>query len=119
MKFPEARIVLCKCQEGRKLFGIRMEQCENYWNATWAFPIKESSAKRENYDETEITGGVRFLDEFPGCPYCHTHKFVVCGTCGKLNCNPGIKGIFTCEWCGAQGELGGYDGAGIKSGSDL
>lgn len=47
MKFPEARIVLCKCQEGRKLFGLRMEQYENYWNATWAFPIKESSAKRE------------------------------------------------------------------------
>lgn len=119
MIFPEARIVLCKCQEGRRLIGIRMEQCENYWNATWAFPIKESVAKRENYDETEIVGGIRFANEFPGCPYCHTHKFVVCGTCGKLNCNPGIIGIFTCEWCGAQGELESYGGAGIKSGEDL
>lgn len=119
MIFPEARIVLCKCQEGKKIFGIRVEQLEQNWKATWAFPIKEASAKRENYDETEIQGGLVFSDEFPGCPYCHTHKFVVCGTCGKLNCNPGIKGIFTCEWCGAKGELGGYDGAGIKSGGDL
>lgn len=119
MRFPEARIVLCKCQESRKMFGIRMEQCENYWNATWAFPMKEATARRENYDETEISGAIRFLEEFPGCPYCHTHRFVVCGTCGKMNCNSGVKGMFTCEWCGAQGELSGYDGAGIKSGNDL
>ena len=114
----EARVVLCKCKEGRKLFGLRVEECEDYWISNWAFPIKESSAKRENYDESNIKGKIKFTEEFPGCPYCHTHKFIVCGTCKKLNCNPGVNEIFTCEWCGETGEIVEYKGNGIKSGND-
>ena len=73
-----------------------MEQHEKEWVATWAFPIKEASAKRENYDETKIMGAIRFTDEFPGCPYCHTRKFIVCNRCGKLSCNLEERERFMC-----------------------
>ena len=119
MEFLNARILLCRCNENKKIWGIRMEQHEKEWVATWAFPIRETSAKRENYDETKIKGSIRFTDEFPGCPYCHTHKFIVCNQCGRLSCNLEARGEFICEWCGVQGKVGEYTGGGIKSENDL
>ena len=87
MNFPEARIALCKCKEGRRAFGVRFEQYENEWKATWAFPIKKEGAeKRENYDQTKLTGQIRWGNDYPGCPYCGGRGFVICD-CGGLNCN--------------------------------
>jgi hypothetical protein len=135
----EAVIALCKCKEGfasdvsltseqktalasgrsgGKLFGIRFEKMEtNNWKYTWAFPIKESTARREGYEGTTITGNVEPAPGFPGCPYCRSNYFVVC-QCGKLSCNTSNVGRFTCGWCGLTGELTAGIGEGIKTGKD-
>lgn len=117
----EARIALCKCKEGRKAYGVRFEKFGNGWKYTWAFPVKEESAKREGYDETKIIGDIGPDAAYPGCPFCRAKSFVIC-SCGKLNCNnvntPNAR--FTCEWCGASGVLSsGYDGSGFGSGGDI
>ncbi len=120
MKFPEARIGLCYCKECKKIYGVRFEQYENEWKATWAFPIKkEESIKRENYDKTQLKGLIRWDEDYPGCPYCHSKGFVICDNCGGLNCNtnPNDK-IFTCGWCGITGELTNYTGDGFNAGGD-
>lgn len=65
----EAVIVLCKCQEGRKTFGIRAEkQGTKHWLLNWAFPIKDAAAKREGYDKASINGAIEFSEDYPGCP---------------------------------------------------
>ena len=119
MKYPEARIAICKCAEGRKTYGVRFEEYENDWKATWAFPIKKAGAeKRENYENTKIEGNIRIDKDYPGCPYCKGIGFIVCD-CGGLNCNTASDSpIFTCGWCGMTGELTGYDGSGVNAGGD-
>lgn len=76
---------------------------------TWAFPIKESSAKHEGYDPSSVSGNIIFADEYPGCPYCGGRNMTVC-SCGHLNCTIVTNGVFTCEWCGTQGTNGDYTG---------
>lgn len=118
VKFPEAKIALCKCKESKKIYGVRFERFQNAWKYTWAFPIKEQSAKRENYDNTNLIGDLIKDNDYPGCPYCRASYFVICSQCGKLNCNNMLSGMFKCGWCGASGMLTSYDGSGVKSGSD-
>lgn len=114
----EARIALCKCKEGQRIYGVRFERMGDNWKYTWAFPVKEASAKRENYDKTKIVGKIVPDCDYPGCPFCKTKDFVVCH-CGKLSChNEGVT-KFTCNWCGLTGTLGSYDGSGFGSGGDL
>ena len=118
-EFNEAVVVLAKCREGHKTYGIRTERTGNdRWLATWAFPIKESSAKREKYDKTSIKGDILFSKEYPGCPYCGGYGLTLC-TCGHLSCTILENSVFTCEWCGAQGRIGDYTGEAITAGIDL
>lgn len=115
----EAVVVLCRCGEVHKAYGIRAEKLRSQkWSFTWAFPIKEAAAKREGYDHTEIGGSISFADEYPGCPYCGQRGFTVC-SCGHMNCTVLNNGIFTCEWCGKKGTLGDYTGGAISAGIDL
>ena len=115
----DAVVVLCKCGKHHKTYGIRAEKRESdSWACTWAFPIKESSAKREGYDKSSIKGNIVFTEEFPGCPYCGGRNWTVC-SCGHLNCTLVTNGIFTCEWCGAQGTISDYTGEAISAGMDL
>lgn len=114
----EAVIVLCKCGEAHKSYGIRAEKITpRHWEFTWAFPIKDASAKREGYDKTEIGGEIDFSTEYPGCPYCGKRGFTLC-SCGHLNCTILKDGLFTCEWCGTQGTIGDYTGGAISAGTD-
>ena len=114
----EAVIVLSKCGEVHKTFGIRAEKAEsNRWLFTWAFPIRDDSAKREGYDKSTISGNIEYTAEYPGCPYCSQKYFTVC-SCGHICCTILRNGIFTCEWCGAQGTIGEYGGESIKAGED-
>jgi hypothetical protein len=114
----EAVIALCKCKESKKTYGVRFERRgAKSWNYTWAFPMKEDSARREGYTGTTISGNVQPTREYPGCPYCGTKYFVVC-QCGKLNCYISAGGRFTCAWCGQTGKLTAYAGDGIASGGD-
>ena len=113
----EARVALCKCKEGKKVYGVRFEKSQNGWKYTWAFKIKEVSEKREGYTSTQIIGNIQPTPNYPGCPYCRAHSFVIC-ECGKLNCNNGKTEEFVCEWCGKKGELVDYRGDGFQSGED-
>lgn len=115
----EAVVVLCRCGTVHKTYGIRAEKVgHNKWRFTWAFPIRESSAKHEGYDKTNIGGSISCTDEYPGCPYCAEKNFVVC-SCGHICCTVLKNGIFTCDWCGAQGTIGDYTGEVIMAGTDL
>ncbi len=115
----EAVIVLCKCRKHHKTYGIRAEKIGyDNWAFTWAFPIKETVAKREGYDNSSVKGSITFTEEFPGCPYCGGMNWVVC-SCGHLNCTIMENGVFICEWCGEQGTIGNYTGEAIFAGIDL
>ena len=101
------------------MFGVRFEEYENQWKATWAFRIKKEGAeKRENYDKTQLKGLICWGDEYPGCPYCGSRAFVICD-CGGLNCNiHSSEEMFTCGWCGKTGTLVDYEGDGFNAGGD-
>ena len=115
----EAVVVLCKCGEVHKTYGIRTEKTgHNNWMFTWAFPINETAAKHEGYDKTSVQGNISFSEEYPGCPYCRRSNWTVC-SCGHLSCTVEKNGLFTCEWCGAQGKIGKYSGEAISAGMDL
>lgn len=117
-KVNEAVVVLSKCGESHKSYGMRVEKTgKERWLVTWAFPIKEKAAKREGYDKTTVKGSIVFSDDYPGCPYCGGKVLTVC-SCGHLSCTVMKNGEFTCEWCGAQGQLGDYAGIAITAGMD-
>ena len=119
-EFTEALVVLSKCGEVHKTYGIRTEKKSvDSWAFTWAFPIRESSAKREGYDKSSIRGNIQCTEEYPGCPYCKQRNFIFCSGSGHINCYV-VKGdTFTCEWCSMQGKLVDYTGEAIKAGTDL
>lgn len=101
----EVSIALCKCKESKKTYGVRFERFgNNVWKYTWAFPIKEDTARREGYTTNMIHGEIEPDVDYPGCPYCGANHFILC-ECGKLNCNVVTGNIFTCEWCGSTGTL--------------
>ena len=112
-------IVLCKCTTNHKTFGMRSEKVGyNHWNVNWAFPIKEAAAAREGYDKSSIGGSIEYDADYPGCPYCGSVVFARGGQCGRLTCNNFAFGTATCEWCGAQGQIGAYNGEKITAGMD-
>ena len=115
---PEATVAVCKCQEAGEIYGIRFEKTGMFqWKYTWAFPMKKGSARREGYDSTVITGEIKPDMEYPGCPYCGTKTFVVCGKGGKLGCEIVVDGHYTCGWCGRRGVIV-MGNAGIQGGGD-
>ena len=115
----EATVVQCRCQRGRKSYGVRFEKIGyRHWKYTWAFPIAESAAKREGYDAVTVDGNIEADQEYPGCPYCHAQGFVIC-SCGKLNCFIGVGKEYSCAWCGAVfDDISAYDGGGFEGGGD-
>jgi len=114
----EAVVLLAKCPEFHKIYGIRTELLTpNRWQLTWAFPIKETSARREGYDQTSINGSLEFSSEYPGCPYCHSHQITVC-SCGRVSCTVLKNDRAVCGWCGRRGELGEYTTGAIKASID-
>ena len=114
----EAVVILCKCGKNHKTFGIRTEKNNKKWMMTWAFPIKESTGKREGYDKVSVSGDISMTSEYPGCPYCGQRSLTVC-SCGHLCCTITRGNVFTCEWCGSRGEIRDYTGQAIKAGNDL
>ena len=114
----EAVVVLAKCGKGQKTYGMRVEKTgKDQWLVTWAFPIKDTAAKREGYDKATVEGTIEFSKEYPGCPYCGGKELTLC-SCGHLNCTSVKNGLFTCAWCGTQGLLGAYTGEAIAAGMD-
>lgn len=100
----EANVILMKCPECDKIYGVRIEKYMNDWYRTWAFPLDSKKAEKEGYDKTRIVGNLYPADEYPGCPYCKAVRFLTCGTCGKLSCWNGEEKI-RCSWCGTKGRI--------------
>ncbi|MDR1642066.1 MAG: hypothetical protein LBT59_20450 [Clostridiales bacterium] len=102
MSMVNASVVLAKCTSTSKLFGIRVQENENGWFPTWAFPINESAARREGYDQSTITVTLSPTPEYPGCPHCKASKFWKCSKCGKVVCLDwrGVAMSLTCAYCG-------------------
>lgn len=113
----EATVILAKCKNAHKSFGIRVEKKDkNEWNCTWAFKITEKAAGNEGYSDTMVSGKIDIDKEYPGCPYCGSDCWFQCGKCGKLNCYSGEESRVTCEWCGSTGDLRAADTFDLKGG---
>lgn len=99
-----ASVVLCRCSKTRGMFGIRTEQVNpRTWVMTWAFRIREKSAKNEGYDRNEISGEIHCIEEYPGCPYCGNMCWFICNNCDKLTCTDNDSTFVKCAWCGDEG----------------
>lgn len=103
----EATVALCKCPHCGKVYGIRIEKRGQDLFCTWAFPVKENTAARENYGKKVLRGQLYLDESYPGCPYCKKKNFFFCGNCGKLTCWDGGTRVVTCSWCKNTAELSG------------
>ena len=110
-----ANVILAKCTSENKIYGIRVERQSKDWVRTWAFPIQEDIAQQEGFDTVQIQGSLMETSEYPGCPYCKTNGFFICGTCGKLNCYHGEEWT-TCEWCGNSAKTSGANEFKVEGG---
>lgn len=99
-----AKVILMKCPEGDKIYGVRIEEYEGDWYRTWAFPLDPKKASREGYDKNRFSGNLWPADEYPGCPHCKSVSFLKCETCGKLSCWTGQEKV-KCPWCGTKGRI--------------
>jgi hypothetical protein len=118
-----AKVVLCKCPESKKIFGVRIEKRGNDWVRTWAFKIDETKAKREGFDEETAKGSMISVDKYSGCPYCGTLNIAQCA-CGKIFCShshsrkeQGTNIMrMTCPWCGTVGDYHNAEELDVKGG---
>ena len=105
---PHVMIVMARCCREKASFGIRYEETERgIWAGTWAFPVKESYARKENYEKNTITGSIVFIPEYPGCPYCKSKGIFLCNACNHVACWDGESKTVVCPNCNAQGKLEG------------
>ncbi len=100
----KAEVILMKCLESHRIYGVRVEEIDGDWFRTWAFPVDEKRASHEGFDKTTIKGNLFYTDDYNGCPYCGALSFAQCGHCGKLNCWNNEEKL-TCGWCGRTGRL--------------
>ncbi len=113
-------IVMSRCCRTREGFGIRFEEkVRGQWSADWAFPVKETLAKKEGYDRAVIKGMIMLDEEYPGCPYCKNDSAIHCPRCDKVSCYDQRSSVSTCGWCGLRGQVGGSSAGELKGGGDL
>ena len=62
-----ASVILAKCNQGKKLYGIRIEKREDDWVRTWAFKLQEDMAEKEGFDKTSFSGSF-YTDEEEASP---------------------------------------------------
>ena len=104
-ELPNVVVVMARCNRSRQSFGIRLEEkARGRWIANWAFAIREETAAKEGYGQSEITGVFGFDSAYPGCPHCHAPSIFQC-VCGKVACWDGESRVVTCPWCGTTVEL--------------
>lgn len=111
----KANVILAKCRTERELYGMRVEERGGDWIRTWAFPIRQELAEKEGFDKVQIQGSFTTTEDYPGCPYCGTDGFFVCGKCGKLNCYRGEE-TTVCLWCGNRAGVRSVDRLDVTGG---
>lgn len=95
----EAFAVVAGCPKVKQLYGITVNRCGYNYRLMWSFKISKEAAKREGYDKKTVKGAIDYDADYPGCPYCGSKQFYVCGNCGKLVCYYGEEKV-TCPMCG-------------------
>lgn len=111
----KAFAIMAVCEETKKPFGITVDyRGPHQYSFEWAFIIDRDKAHREGYDEHSVTGSIALADNYPGCPYCGSKQFYICG-CGKIVCYHGQK-VATCPECGMTGELTSVEEINLKGG---
>jgi len=111
----EAFAVLAACEETKKSFGITIDPKGRDLKFVWAFKIDREKAHKEKFDSHHVKGAIRLDDNFPGCPYCHSKNFYLCGNCGAVVCYHGQKSV-TCPLCGNVGEVQYVESIDLKGG---
>lgn len=105
----EATVIIAKCKQSKRPFGIRVEKMsDGVWHCNWTFKIDEKAASHEGYGDTLVSGRMTLDPEYPGCPYCGSMGWFSCGNCKKLTCQ-GEERFVTCAWCGNSGETEASD----------
>ena len=111
----EAIAVLAVCEETKKSFGITIDPKGRELRFIWAFKIDKEKAHREKFDAHNVKGAIVLDKNFPGCPYCHTKHFYICGYCGTVVCFHG-QNVVTCPSCGNTGEIQYVESFDLKGG---
>ena len=110
-------VILGRCRLEKRSFGVRMETADpGHWQGTWAFAMKEETARREGYDRAEVTGSFGFAPGYPGCPFCKAPGIVRC-RCDMVSCWDGETREVHCPWCGRTSRIEGTIDA-LRSGGD-
>lgn len=113
----EANVVMAKCKNSYKPFGIRIEKRkDNIWHCTWAFKLSEKAGSKEGYENNTISGQFHIEPEYPGCPDCGSLGWINCSKCGKLTCFSGEETHVRCAWCGMEGEIQSVESFDLKGG---
>jgi hypothetical protein len=104
-----AKVIMARCSQNKKSFGIRIEQRGRDWVKTWAFPIDERKATREGYSASDTSTLSGDDSNYPGCPYCGDKSVAGGCPCNKISCagggrNHGNYVELTCPWCGNKGQ---------------
>lgn len=98
----DAAVLLARCCDSGRQYGIRVEARNGDWVCTWAFPIdNEARASRERYGERALSGTFAFVDEWPGCSRCGAKSWVRCSSCGRIGCYR-TQTDYSCPWCSAN-----------------
>jgi len=61
---------IAKCPDTKKVYGVRIEERFGKLVATWAFPIRPETARKEGYKEDAFPAGITYDSNYPVCPYC-------------------------------------------------
>ena len=103
-----AKVIVAKCNQHNKMFGVRVEKdADGDWIMTWAFPLSADRASAESYGRETIDGSLCSSSSYNGCPYCGQKALYKCSKCGTLNCHShGTKNV-KCVNCGNEGTIGG------------
>jgi len=115
-----AKVILARCSQSGKSFGIRIEQRGREWVRTWAFPIDERKAAREGYSASSTSTLSGEDAAYPGCPYCGNKVIAMC-VCNKISCVGGGRDYgnyieLTCPWCGNKGQYGAVSSIDVAGG---
>jgi hypothetical protein len=102
-------VVMARCQHKGGVFGIRFERIKTgEWEADWAFPMAESAARREGYDQSTLDGDFCFADAYPGCPWCGSSGIFHCGhDSAHVGCWNGKTTSVRCPWCERSTQIDG------------
>ena len=115
----KAFATLACCEKTKRYFGITVDETlpgtPGFYSFVWSFKIDKDKAMREGYDSNKVTGSIILDGGYPGCPYCESKDFVVCGRCGKVICWHG-QSSGTCPHCGCTSRVATADTLDITGG---